>query len=128
MGLDMYLVRGPKGETTIDSEEVGYWRKANAVHNWFAQNCQNGVDECQYTTVPKEKLEELLNICKQVLADELSTDTAERLLPVTAGFFFGSYAYDEWYYDKVRNTQEILEAVLADTDFETDEIGYQSSW
>ena len=22
-------------------EEVGYWRKANAIHNWFVKNCQN---------------------------------------------------------------------------------------
>ena len=26
-------------------EEMIYWRKANAIHNWFVENCQEGVDE-----------------------------------------------------------------------------------
>ena len=24
---------------------VAYWRKANAIHQWFVDNCQDGVDE-----------------------------------------------------------------------------------
>ena len=34
-------------------EDVGYWRKANAIHNYFVQRCQNGVDECQMSLVKK---------------------------------------------------------------------------
>ena len=36
--------------------EVGYWRKANAIHNWFVQKCQEGVDECQKTWVSADNL------------------------------------------------------------------------
>lgn len=31
MGLDMYLYKEK-------SEEVAYWRKANAIHAWFERN------------------------------------------------------------------------------------------
>lgn len=26
-------------------EDIGYWRKANQVHNFFVQECQEGIDE-----------------------------------------------------------------------------------
>ena len=37
-------------------EEVGYWRKANAIHNWFVNNIQNGKDDCRRYEVSKENL------------------------------------------------------------------------
>ena len=33
------------------SYPVGYWRKANAIHNWFVQNVQDNRDECQKSYV-----------------------------------------------------------------------------
>lgn len=47
-------------------EEVGYWRKFNALHGWFVNNCQDGVDNCQESYVSMEKLKEILGILKQV--------------------------------------------------------------
>lgn len=103
-------------------EEVAYWRKANQIHNWFVQNVQNGIDECQSSYVSREKLEELLDVCKQVEADN---DLASTLLPSSSGFFFGGTEYDEWYFDGIQNTIEILEGVLPDT---TADYYYSSSW
>jgi hypothetical protein len=48
--------------------EVGYWRKANQIHNWFVQNCQDGIDECKESYVSRSHLEELLKICEEVKA------------------------------------------------------------
>ena len=42
-GLDMMLCHQNDDET---HEEVGYWRKANAIHGWFVRNVQNGKDDC----------------------------------------------------------------------------------
>ena len=42
------------------TKEIGYWRKANAVHSWFVENCQDGIDECQLSEVSREDLEDLL--------------------------------------------------------------------
>lgn len=106
-------------------EEVGYWRKANAIHRWFVENIQDGVDDCGKYEVEKEKLEELLAYCKEVLEDH---SKAEELLPTQCGFFFGSTEYDEWYFEDVKDTIKILEKVLEETDFDRQMITYQSSW
>lgn len=93
------------------SIEVGYWRKANAIHGWIVKNVQNGVDECQESYFSREKMEELLETCKKTLAD---LPNAGDLLPPTSGFFFGSMEMDEFYAQDLKHTIEILENVLED--------------
>ena len=105
--------------------EVGYWRKANAIHKWFVDNCQDGRDECQSTFVSDEKLEELLETVKQVLADP---KLAPQLLPTESGFFFGSQEYDSWYIQDLEETKNILETVLNDRSLDNWDFYYQSSW
>jgi len=167
MGLDMYLSRKiyigaiyehRKITGTIDLYEngkplpiqlnqvseitlrVGYWRKANAIHKWFVDNVQNGVDECQESCVTKEQLIELRNLCQQVLdqttlengmvcngqnysngkwKDNLepgqivtNPEVAARLLPASEGFFFGSTEYNQWYIADIKETIEIIDAAL----------------
>ena len=104
-------------------EEVGYWRKANQIHQWFVDNVQGGVDDCRDAYVERDKLEELLNLCKIVSIDK---DKAEQLLPTASGFFFGGTGYDEWYYEQINDTIEILEEALSDD--EADHFEYHSSW
>lgn len=103
-------------------EEIGYWRKANAIHNWFVENVQDGVDECQDSLVPREKLVELLNLVNEVLADR---SKARKLLPTRSGFFFGSLEYDEYYFEDLELTKEIIEKALEDHE---GDFYYQSSW
>lgn len=103
--------------------EVGYWRKANAIHDWFVNNVQDGVDICQAHYVDREKLKELKTLCEQVLADK---SLAHELLPTADGFFFGGTDYNDWYFESLESTIEIVDAALKlpnDWDFE-----YQSSW
>lgn len=90
-------------------EEVGYWRKVNAIHNWFVQNCQDGVDDCKEYSVESSQLEELLNICKQIKEDH---SKAEELLPPQEGFFFGNTDLDDWYFRGINDTIEILEPLV----------------
>lgn len=108
------------------TEEVGYWRKANQIHNWFVENIQDGVDDCDFhREVTKEDLEELLDVCHEVLCNH---DLAEARLPSTSGFFFGSTEYDEYYFDDIEKTIDIITKVLETTDFETQMLYYCSSW
>ena len=109
-------------------EEVGYWRKSNQIHNWFVQNVQNGIDNCGTYFVGKEQLEELLQLCKQILANN---QLAEELLPSASGFFFGSTEYDEWYFNDLTHTVQIIESLLSeqnDRGYINGDIYYQSSW
>jgi len=43
-------------------EEIGYWRKANAIHNWFVQNVQKGKDDCRAYSVSTDDLRKLLSV------------------------------------------------------------------
>ena len=146
MGLDMYLkgsryisswkegekelgekiaqIVGQEGMTVNTVEmEVGYWRKANAVHQWFVKNVQNDVDDCKSYWVPREKLLELQDVCNQVLAD---VTLASSLLPTQGGFFFGNLEYDEWYMENLEITLQNIQKALSLP--EEWDIEYQSSW
>lgn len=103
-------------------EEAGYWRKANQIHRWFVENVQKGIDDCGDYYVERNRLQELLDICKIV---QLDHSKAEELLPSASGFFFGGTDYDEWYYNDIDNTISILEEALEDKDAE---YYYSSSW
>lgn len=136
---------------------VGYWRKANAIHNWFVQNVQNGKDDCQESHVTREQLGELRELCKQVLDSvetvegELPNGTsyypdgrvvehkvpgavvaqpglAAAILPSKAGFFFGNTEYNEYYLDDLRDTVTIVDRVLSDKSLEGCDFYYKSSW
>ena len=106
------------------STTIGYWRKVNAIHNWFVRELAGGVDECQPIYVPREKLVELRLICKQVLKDK---SLAKDLLPTGAGFFFGSTEFDEWYFRGLEDTVEQIEKALVNLGEEWS-FEYQASW
>ena len=151
MGLDMYLEKRTdvrhwsfqkdeeqfevvikKGGVTYPSiksdritnitEELGYWRKANQIHRWFVENVQDNVDNCGEYFVPKVRLEELLELCQKIKANN---SLAESLLPAGSGFFFGGEEYDEWYFNDIDNTIEVLKEALSDEDAS---YYYSSSW
>ena len=120
-------------------KQVGYWRKANEIHNWFVENVQDGDDDCDYhNECTRGILEDLLHTCKTVLDSCATTyrdgkvvidsSVAEELLPRCRGFFFGGDGYDEYYVSDIVDTIKILEDVLATTDFETQMVFYISSW
>ncbi len=130
MGLDMYLYGNKMSFNNHDYNiggktegiEIGYWRKANQIHNWFVENCQGGVDDCREHSVYHEDLQELKKRCETVLKHP---SEAEDLLPTQSGFFFGSTEYDEWYVQDLKDTIEIIDWALSQ-DF--DYFVYHSSW
>ncbi len=119
MGLDMWLHKRKK---ISSDDELIYWRKANQIRGWIQNNVDGFVDNGS-VVVPKEKLEELLHVCKTVLEYE-SENVSKELLPVTSGFFFGSNEYDEWYYNDVEETATQLEKILQTFDFDNYEVVY----
>lgn len=101
---------------------MGYWRKANQIHNWFVINVQDGEDNCGSYYVSREHLEELKEVCINVLANP---EMAEELLPTGSGFFFGSTEYDEYYFQDLNHTVGIITRCL---ESKFDYFEYQSSW
>jgi hypothetical protein len=106
-------------EISIDAM---YWRKANAIHNWFVCNIQGGEDDCKEYQVNRGHLEELLSYCRQAL----ETKDPEILEP-KGGFFFGSTEIDQYYWDDIQATAQGLERALTLPEKEY-EFYYQASW
>jgi len=103
--------------------EAGYWRKANEIHAWFVANAQDGEDNCGNYYVGRDKLKELKKLCEDVLNDN---SKASELLPTQSGFFFGSTEYDQYYFDDLKHTIEIINRCLALPDNWS--FSYHSSW
>lgn len=185
MGLDMYLYRrtyvqrwdhhsdDEKWSVTVTRggqpthvdpekicyvlEEVGYWRKANAIHAWFVDHVQDSKDDCGGYRVTREDLEELLETINTVLAsiettpcpvetatvyggDQIehvfedgeaivNTEVCEKLLPSRGGFFFGSTEYNNFYVDDLKYTKELLKNLLSvDYGDASVSFSYTASW
>jgi len=145
MGLDMHLnkkryIWGKEKEAlkiegipevnldkvTYIEEQVAYWRKSNQIHQWFVENVQDGVDDCNPHWVAKGNIVILLDLITQVL-EKHTKEAAEELLPTQGGFFFGSLEYDEYYWRDLEDTKRILTEILANWD-DRCEYYYQSSW
>lgn len=138
-GLDSMLTEdSPGGEAVWQDGKLTvsvtciYWRKANAIHAWFVDHCQEGRDECQLSDpIPAEQLAHLRSMCADAIAAYDAGDIAKagEIMAPQAGFFFGSTEVDEWWAADLRHTVEQIEAVVR----EAIEIGgvtfrYQSSW
>ena len=104
--------------------KVGQWRKANQIHQWFVDNCQDGVDDCREAFVFRKDLIVLRDLCEKVLANHA---LAEELLPTASGFFFGNTDYDEWYFTDLQDTVTILNHALENVPEDYDFV-YGSSW
>jgi len=135
--------------------QIGYWRKANAIHAWFVNNVQDGKDECQEAYVSKQQLVQLRDVCQTVLNTIETVDgtvnvgtlyengkvtkltepgkvitnanMAANILPTKSGFFFGSTDYDEGYIQDLTDTVEIMNRAIEMCD-KGWEISYCSSW
>lgn len=171
MGLDMYLSRrtyiwsdkrkepftlpeGVKPERVKEIvEDFGYWRKANAIHNWIIEHCASeGEDNGADIYLSEDEMKELLDTVNKVLEasklvkgkikngqrstpngwEDIMEDgeyvedptVAQELLPTTSGFFFGSTEYDQYYIADLKETKKILEQALE----EGGDFYYRASW
>lgn len=144
MGLDMYLYRTitypfAESESTEETifkskkispqnivflrEEIGYWRKANAIYGFFEEYGDYIVENGALIPVAIPLLKKLSHSVNEVIKDP---SLAPSLLPTTLGFFFGSPSYDESYFENITLTQQILKKAFS---FEDDsEFYYKASW
>lgn len=129
-----------------DNPEMMYWRKANAIHNWFVENVQNGVDDCDYYEVSIDQLYDLMDCCAKILATipKLETilaskeynyvfptkaiETAQEVLPTVSGFFFGDTNYNYFYFQDILDTFNVLKKLIENFDSEKYFYYYHSSW
>lgn len=141
----------PESNSITVSVSVAYWRKANAIHQWFVANVQEGVDDCREYEVSRDQLRELLDVVTELLKHvdkgepvkerdffgneydsypnlTMDVEAAKASLPTQQGFFFGSTNYDEWYVHDLEITRDQLTQILNDKKLEGFYFSYRSSW
>ena len=96
--------------------ELGYWRKANQIHKWFVDNVQGGTDDCGTYPVSAEQLQQLRDLCIAALdLHEAGKDEeGSELIPPTEGFFFGGTAIDDYYWEDLKHTVEVINQIEFD--------------
>lgn len=147
MGLDMYLtasrycyeagiINDKKITVLLDDKPLkasvcnivcraAYWRKANAIHNWFVQNVQCGEDNCEEHNVSRDQLKALMALCRKAL----KTGKFDDALPPVSGFFFGDTENLEYYLAYLKDTvAQITKALRQFPEKDGWEFIYQSSW
>ena len=141
MGLDSYLtkvtyfyndkVKGKlkikgiphiqKDRVTSITEEIGYWRRADALHQWFVANVQYGVDDNGEYIVSRNHLEELLKLCRKVKKNKKK---AYSFIPA-----YSNDSYDEYYFENIDRMIKSVEVAIAEIENdETIYIMYRGSW
>lgn len=129
MGLDMSLYAFPSGVKPSydrdDRSELAYWRKANAIHNFFIEwrgrgEYRNG----EFLKIYPEDLHNLRERCVTVLANH---DEAPHMLPTTSGFFFGS-EYDGWYFNDLEETIKHVDKIFEEGWFDECDVYYEGNW
>jgi hypothetical protein len=110
--------------------QVGYWRKANAIHKWFVEHVQGGVDDCGYYLVQKSDLTVLRIATVKALEALGRADYAacSKALPTQDGFFFGSADYGDWYHEDLTTTLDIIDGAMLSVDWANEVLIYHSSW
>lgn len=137
-------------------EEVATWRKANQIQKWIEDNVysDNGDHNGEEIWVSRDTLAELLQTINTVLKasklikgkiangqtlvngewqDNLEdgeyiedSSVAQKLLPTGEGFFFGSTNYDQWYYQDLEYTRDILTELLDEAP--NGDLYYEADW
>ena len=108
----------------IETEGI-YWRKANAIHRWFVENVQGGVDDCRVAKVRRDKLGQLLVDIDKVLKQP---KLARRILPTKFACFFGDFTYGKTYFEDLKRTRKELIRLLQETKGQEVDFVYFSVW
>lgn len=106
-------------------KEVGYFRKVNFLLPFFGYE-----ENCEDKEVFLSEFKTLVERCEKVLEHKGEDEHryAKELLPTSAGFFFGSTEYGDYYYDDVKEVKEWASGIIADTNEEDDIIIMYCWW
>lgn len=114
MGLDHWIERRlPVGD---HKEELIYWRKEPAIHDWFERLAvERGMEFESFNCIPvRVKKRHIKQLIKDITNDNLDYGRA--------GFFFGSNIMEpedlaEWKQDRITELSELLQTMKDGKDY-----------
>ena len=136
MGLDMYLFRTNKKmkeEEIIQAlrdesqeqqeliiEEGGYWRKHSDLHgvmrDLYVHRGGEKIFNCIPLILDKQDCQRMLHLATEIFKGKKESPTA-------TGFFWGESTIEKW-----KQTIDIFDKVLNETDFDNQTVFYDSWW
>ena len=121
MGLDQYAYRREADEDSDGNVTIAEWRKHNRLHGWM---------EALYRDKGGEETGNSFNCVELELTEsdieQFEAHVENKVLPETAGFFFGGDSYEEYEeYHQQADLEFIKEAYEA---FASGQKVYYNSW
>lgn len=93
----MYAYSKPKSDKDEKylGEQIKYWRKNNALHNWMMQLWYKRIGHTKETFDYNHFNCQRLELTKEDILQLLHDIVDDKMIP-TAGFFWGNMEYDSW--------------------------------
>lgn len=111
MGLDQRIKVYLENENKDNSNFKDYWfRKVNCLQGYMED--KYSIDNCQEKVISIHDIIRLKVITTTILHNKDNIGLAKQLLPTYQGFFFGSYNYDDWYYEDIREINQVTDEIL----------------
>ena len=110
MGLDQRITMLTKREDDTLTSTVYWLRKVNCLQGYFEEKYQT--QNCIEHGFYEDDIKELKSITDKILQNKEDHDYIESNLPPTQGFFYGSDQIDEWYFEDVKQINEIMGKIL----------------
>ena len=101
---------------------VWWGRKENHIHEWVCDAADIEDTNLDYVLIDPETL---LNDLKAVVDNRTA---APSVMPTRPGFFFGDTAYDDYYFEDVKNLYDLLADEKAQGFFDGHSYFYWSWW
>ena len=165
MGVDMWLLKCPKSffdrkyEPNFEAElyeafhspwigegngensfikRMHDWYSVYPIAEWFIRNNTQIHESIPCMEMTKEKLTELLDVCKDILCRGVNLDgspnpkACHEILGLPGSpydyCFQGYLEYDDCFLEEIKSTAQALQKLFETTDFETETIFFWGAW
>lgn len=107
MGLDQsFTVKNEENEILLHQN----LRKVNCIQGYFEEKYD--IESLETISITKEDIEYLYEKSKYILENKQDLNFAKEHLPITKGFFYGNYDYNEWYFEDIEETYQVSQEII----------------
>lgn len=122
MGLDIYVFKEPIEPVDAKPIQIGCFRKVNCLINWVEENI-GPFENCVDIPMPKDKV-----ILLKDTLNKVTQENSDEVLPTKLGHFFGNVAYNEIYWEDIKELKEWVEEILNNFNFEENRLFLYPAW
>lgn len=107
MGLDQRFTIKKEDNEIIYEQDL---RKVNCIQGYFEEKYD--IESLETISITKEDIEYLYEKSKYILENKENLCFAKEHLPITKGFFYGNYEYNDYYFEDIEETYQVSKEIL----------------